>query len=778
MSRFLRALVIVLSCVWLPPITEQYTSSQTQVLQQLRKQLEFPKQLEAWNYTQNICYLPTTPVLTVICVGNSVTELKIVGDKLAKPDKFNGYSVWGKTLSPAFSVDSFFTTLTRLPSLKVVILISLGIWGPLPDKIHRLSLLEVLDLSSNFFYGTIPPKISSMTMLQTLALDGNYFNETIPDWFDLLSNLTNLSLQHNRIKGPLPLSIGRLHTLTGISLSYNSISGKIPDLSGLLRLEVMDMGDNELDSELPHMPKMLVTMLLGKNKLTGEIPGQLSELTKLQHLDLSFNLLEGTPPPSLFALPNISYVNIASNKLTGSLPVSLTCGSQLGFVDISTNLFMGRLPSCLSSNSNNRVVKVDGNCLIVDSLHQHEASYCKTHTKRKFSKIKSLVLLVAVIGGVAFIALLLLFFLCYCRRKQAGAVSEQSLLPKPGLDNSASGLSSELLTNARFVSQAMKFGPQVLPTYRAFSLEHLKEATKNFESSSYIGEGTAGKLYKGRLENGIFVAIRCLVLSRKHSIRNLKLRLDLLSKLRHPHLVCLLGHCIDCAADDSSVDRVFLVYEYVQNGNFRSHLSERDMEKVLKWHERLGVLIGIAKAVHFLHTGVIPGFYSNQLKSHNILLDEYLAAKVSDYGLTIITEEIHKTEARAEGQRAIQSKYIASEGLHLEDDVYSFGLILLEALLGLRRSEKGGAFLPYEMAMSFSSQEEQKRIIDPIVIGTSSQESLSTVVSLTSKCLSLETSSRPSIEDVLWNLQYAAQIQATADRDQRSDVGSQTSTCG
>ncbi|PKU61579.1 putative inactive leucine-rich repeat receptor-like protein kinase [Dendrobium catenatum] len=243
----------------------------------------------------------------------------------------------------------------------------------------------------------------------------------------------------------------------------------------------------------------------------------------------------------------------------------------------------------------------------------------------------------------------------------------------------------------------MKLGAQVLPTYRAFSLEDLKEATKNFESSSYIGEGTAGKLYKGRLENGTFVAIRCLVLSRKHSIRNLKLRLDLLSKLRHPHLVCLLGHCIDGGADDCSVDRVFLVYEYVQNGNFRSHLSERSMEKVLKWQERLGVLIGIAKAVHFLHTGVIPGFYNNQLKSHNILLDEYLVAKVSDYGLSIITEEIHKNEARADGQRAIQSMSKASEGLCLEDDVYSFGLILLEALIGLRRSEKGGAFLPYEM---------------------------------------------------------------------------------
>lgn len=81
------------------------------------------------------------------------------------------------------------------------------------------------------------------------------------------------------------------------------------------------------------------------------------------------------------------------------------------------------------------------------------------------------------------------------------------------------------------------------------------------------------QLYKGKLENGSYVMIRSLALSKKCSIRNLKSRLDLLSKLQHPNLVSLLGHCIDGRQDDFSNHKLHLVYEYVPNGNYRTHLS-------------------------------------------------------------------------------------------------------------------------------------------------------------------------------------------------------------
>lgn len=71
---------------------------------------------------------------------------------------------------------------------------------------------------------------------------------------------------------------------------------------------------------------------------------------------------------------------------------------------------------------------------------------------------------------------------------------------------------------------------------------------------------------------------------------------------------------------------------------------EHSLDGTLKWAERLGILMGIAKAVHFLHTGVIPGFLNNQLKSNSVLLDEHRIPKLSDYGLTIFTEEIDRIE--------------------------------------------------------------------------------------------------------------------------------------
>ncbi|CAN1153863.1 Probable inactive leucine-rich repeat receptor-like protein kinase At3g03770 [Linum perenne] len=745
---------------FLVPLSLQLQTYQTQLLIQLRKQLEYPPLLNVWdNYNADLCNLPSTPHLTLVCHNNLITELKIMGDKkLLKLGHFNGFPVPNHTLSHTFSIDSFVTTLTRLTSLKALSFVSLGIWGPLPQKIRRLNSLQLLDLSSNFIFGSVPPQLSRMVKLNSLVLDANYFNGTVPDWFDSLSSLTSLSLKSNSFEGQFPSSICRIRTLTAISMSHNQLTGKLPDLDALTNLRVLDLRDNKLESDLPLFPKGLVHVLLSNNSFSGEVPAQFGQLNQLQHLDLSLNDLKGTPPSSLFSLPSISYLNLASNMLSGSLPVHLSCGSKLGFVDISKNKLIGGIPACLESNSNKRVVKSGGNCLSIDSPNQLQESDCK---EAKQSRFRATGILTAVIGGaLVFLGLLAcgVYFIyrsCFPRKTLENNTDFKDVQDNDQLPPIA--VSSEVLANARFISQTGKLVRHGTPACHVFPLEELKEATNHFNSSSsFMGEGSTGKVYKGRLKNGTLVAIRSVNLLKKQSIQNLKVRLDLLSKLHHPHLVSLLGHCIYSSGQDDS-NKVFLVYEYVPNGNYRSRLSEHFREKALRWPDRLTILIGVAKAVQFLHASMVPGTFNNRLKTNNILLDEHQIAKLSDYGMPIITEDFDKLEAKGEGTKL-------SYRMDLEDDVYNFGFILLESLVGPIVTGKGETFLLNEMA-SFGSQDGRRRIVDPVVLTTCSQESLSMVVSITSKCISTEPSERPSFEDVLWNLQYAAQVQATADAD-------------
>ncbi|PON72177.1 Tyrosine-protein kinase [Trema orientale] len=745
--------------------THQLQSSQTQVLLQLRKQLEYPKELEIWKeHGTDYCFISSGTEVNLTCQDNVVTELRIMGDKSVKVSDFNGFAVPNHTLSESFSIDSFFTTLARLNTLKVLSLVSLGIWGPIPDKIHRLYSLEYLDLNSNFLFGSVPPKISEMVNLQTLVMDSNFLNGTVPGWFDSLVNLRVLSLSNNHLTGPLPSSVQRITTLTNLTLANNDISGKLPDLSPLSSLYVLDLSGNRFTSALTSMPKGLVMLFLSKNSFSGEIPKQYGQLQGLQHLDLSSNMLTGMPPAKLFSLPNISYLDLASNMLSGSLSDHLSCGSKLEFIDISNNRFTGGLPSCLSTESEKRLVKFDWNCLSTDVQNQHEQSHCKEDIlkSKQHSGGKNIVILVGVILGIVVLSVLLILgLLVLCKSFCSRGMSEQHLLHKAVQDSSVAGYSFELSTNASFISEAANLARQGHQLCQSFSLEELIEATNNFDHSAFLGEGSYGQLYKGRLVNGTEVAIRCMNLSKKYSIRNLKLRLDLLSRLQHPHLVCLLGHCMDSGGrGDYNLNKVYLVSEFVPNGTFSDHLSENIPGKVLNWSQRLTVLIGVAKAVHFLHTGVIPGFFSNRLKSNNILLNQHQVSKLSDYGLSIISEGTENYVGKGDNYKSWQMT-------SLEDDAYSFGFIILEALVGPSQSASREAFLLKEMA-TLQSPDGRTRVVEPDVLATSSQESLSIVISIMQKCISPDAS-RPSFEDILWNLQYAAQIQAIADGEQRSD---------
>ncbi|XP_047316868.1 probable inactive leucine-rich repeat receptor-like protein kinase At3g03770 [Impatiens glandulifera] len=723
---FTRFFLFQLYCSWVFFIYSSHSlqSSQTQILHQLRKQLEYPNSLEIWNTTSaaiDLCFLSSLQV-NISCQDNSVTEIRIHGDKVRQQSdllRFKGYAIPNQTLSESFSMDSFFTTLGRLNSLRVLSLVSLGIWGSIPDKIHRLDSLEYLDLSSNFLFGSIPSGITRMVNLQTLVLDDNFFNGSLPNGLDSLSNL-----------------------------------------------QILDLSLNKFDSQLPILPKNITTVSLNNNSFSSIIPLQYTSLDQIQRLDLSFNSLTGNPPSGLFSLKNISYLNLGFNNLSGLLPVDLICSNSIESVDISNNNMKGSLPSCLVTAKSS---KYNRNCFS-NGLDQKPESDCAEtveRRRRRRSNGKKIGALVGIIGAVLVFVMGILWFGFGLISRVLGSreTSEKHLLQKSGEDNnSVSGFNTNVLSTARYISQVGKGSEEGVHSHRLFSLEELMEATNNFNDSTLMGDGSSyGKLYKGRLENGTKVVIRCFSVSKKYTMRNLKLRLDLLARLRHPHLVCFLGHCIDGSGRTESDDteKVYLIYEYVSNGNYSSKLSDNGLETALKWPDRLAVLVGVAKAIHFLHTGVIPGFFNNRLKSNNILLNEHRMAKLSDYGFSIIADEIGKSEGKGDGVKSWQMKF-------LEDDIYSFGFILLESLVGPSVSGRREAFMSNEMA-SLGDLDNRKKIIDPVVLGSCSQESLTIAISITEKCINPGSITRPSFEDVLWNLQYAAQVQANADGEQRSE---------
>ncbi|XP_058084692.1 probable inactive leucine-rich repeat receptor-like protein kinase At3g03770 isoform X2 [Magnolia sinica] len=761
---------ILLVFFLLIPCTIQLQSSQSQTLLRIQQLLNFPAVLSRWNSSTDFCNTESDMSLTVVCYEDSITQLHIIGED------------GSPSLPRNFSIDSFFTTLVRIPSLKVLSLVSLGLWGPLPAKIGRLSSLEIVNVSSNFFYGTVPQEISSLKDLQTLILDYNMFSGSVPDWLSSLPVLAVLSLKNNSFSGLLPDSLTTLDNLRILALPRNRLSGEVPDLSSLTNLQVLDLEDNFFGPQFPSLGNKLVTLVLSKNRFSSGIPSEVTSCFQLQRLDISFNRFVGPFPLPLLSLPSIHYLNIAGNRLTGMLFENTSCNAELGLVDLSSNLLTGSLPTCLVSNSEGRSVRYARNCLATQAQNQYPHSFCRNealavgiiHRKRKKVPTDKVVLATSIVGGVVGgLVLIGLLIWLVLRRKYVKKVMRRPPRRLRGT-NSSTGFPSKLFSDARYISQSMRLGELGLPPYRTFSLEELEQATKNFETSSFMGGGSHGQMYRGRLSDDSVVAIRCLKLKKRHSTRNFVHHIELIAKLRHRHLVSALGHCFEYYLDDPSVSRLFLVFEYVSNGTLRSNISEGAVEQTLTWTQRIAAAMGVAKGIQFLHTGIVPGIFANDLKATNVLLDQNLVAKISSYNLPVLAENITEVGAGI-SSNALKESRVSGRAKHEDkNDVYDFGVILLEIIVGRPiTSQSEVDIVKDQLQASIAAEEVARRsIVDPTVTNTCLDESLKTVMEICIRCLSKEPAERPSIEDVLWNLQFAAQVQDASKGDYQSSDGS------
>ncbi|KAL8125547.1 hypothetical protein AgCh_012998 [Apium graveolens] len=617
--------------------SEQLTSSQAQTLRKIQSLLSYPSLLRTWNDNTDFCNTEPTSSVTVVCYENSVAQLHIIGERGAPP------------LPRNFSIESFFTTLVELPSLKVLTLVSVGLRGQLPSTILHLEMLEILNITSNFFRGALPQELSKLRNLQTLILDKNMFHGRLPDGLGTLSLLAVLSVRKNRLNASLPESLGQLQNLRVLDLSHNKLIGELPDIRTLRHLQVLDLEDNLLGPQFPKIGSIkLVTLILRKNKFNSGIPEKLQSFNHLQRLDISFNRFVGPFLSSVLSLPSITYLNIEGNKFTGMLSENMSCNPQLEVVDLTGNLLTGRLPSCLHYDPKVRVVSYARNCLVGEDKSQLPVSFCRNEAlavgivpyshKSKQASIQVLALSISsgIVGSVVLVAIVFL---------TARILHAKRMVKSPPTrfirKNASTGYTLKMLQEARSITQSMKLGELGAPAYRTFSLKEIEDATHNFDKSTFVGKGSYGQMYIGELKDGSLIAIRCLNINKRPKNHSSINHVETISKLRHQHLVSALGHCFDYCLDDSSLSRIFLVFEYVQNGRLRDWISERMDKKTLTWSQRIAAAVGIAKGIQFLHTGIVPGVFALKLKTTDILLDLNFVAKISSHNLPL-TEYIGK----------------------------------------------------------------------------------------------------------------------------------------
>ncbi|KAK7308637.1 hypothetical protein VNO77_42256 [Canavalia gladiata] len=685
-------------------------------------------------------------------------------------------------------------------ALKTFSAISAGFVGKIPDFFGNDGTfpgLGFLGLSFNSLEGALPASFSgssidtlwlngqnsnsklngtlgvlqNMTSLKQIWVHGNSFTGPIPD----LSNhdqLFDVSLRDNHLTGVVPPSLTALPALTVVNLTNNYLQGSPPSFKKGVRVDDdMERGNNRFCTKVVGQPcSPLVNILLSiveplgyplvlADSWQGNDPcanwrgivctGGNVSIINFQNMGLSGNI-----SPNFAKLTSVTKLLLAHNEITGTIPNELTSMPLLKELDVSNNTLYGKVPSFRGDV----VLKIDGNSNI--GKNQPVGNFTGGEKKHRTGAIVG-----TVVGAVSVLGLGALGLVMYGRkRKRTGKVQSpiNTIVVHPHHSGDGNNLKLSVATAGSGFSGGSGGTGAVSPINSVhhveagnmvISIQVLREVTNNFSEGNILGKGGFGTVYKGELQDGTNIAVKRMEsgMVGEKGLSEFKSEIAVLTKVRHRHLVALLGHCLD------GNERV-LVYEYMPQGPLSKHLFDWKEERLqpLDWKRRLSIALDVARGVEYLHGLAQQIFIHRDLKPSNILLGDDMRAKVSDFGLVRLCPEGQASfETRLAGTFGyLAPEYAVTGRVTTKVDVYSFGVILMEMITGRKAIDNSQTDENIHLVTWFRRMLLQKdsfgKLIDPTIeVDEEALPSLGTVAELAGHCTARESCQRPDMSHVV-----------------------------
>lgn len=617
--------------------------------------------------------------LESISVDRNPFAAWVIPESLKNATSLRSFSARGANLSG--TIPEFFGGDT-FPALTTLMLSTSTLQGGIPSSFARSSIQKLV-LNGLNLTGPISV-LQNMTSLTEITLNLNHFTGPIPD-LSALTNLQIFNLRDNQLTGIVPLSLVNLPALKTVNLTNNDLQGSTPKFDTKKVDLDMRPGSNSFCLDEPGVPcdnqvNILLSIveplgypLVLAESWKGNNPCSSSESWKGITCDggnvsgVTFPKmgLSGTISPDFSKLTSLRQIDLADNELTGTIPSELTSLPNLSRLDVSNNHLYGEVPkfrqNVLVVTAGNSDIGKDHSSFTPSGTHPSSAPRgggSRGGGEGKNSNTKSVV--GSVVGAVCGAVVVVGLGVCLYTRKQKRSSRVQSphavvIHPHHSEDGSAVKITvagSSVNGNGSETYSHASSGPSDIHMVEAgsmvISIQVLRNVTNNFSEQNILGRGGFGTVYKGELHDGTKIAVKRMesgVVGEK-GLAEFKSEIAVLTKVRHRHLVGLLGYCLD------GNERI-LVYEYMPQGTLSRHLFQWKEEnlKPLEWTRRLTIALDVARGVEYLHGLAHQSFIHRDLKPSNILLGDDMRAKVADFGLVRLAPENgkHSIETRLAG---------------------------------------------------------------------------------------------------------------------------------